>query len=109
MSQFDSLRFPPSLCTVPPLLTEPCREIDYASVIFVGFGGGAALWYWVWGRKHFRGPAVRLLSTDIESCLESDPPVLSFFRLGLYQLGKEVVSLETEKDQIGGEKEQPER
>jgi hypothetical protein len=32
--------------------------IDYASVVFAGFTAISALWYAVWGRKHYRGPQV---------------------------------------------------
>ena len=31
---------------------------DYAPVVFAGFTAISALWYAVWGRKHYRGPQV---------------------------------------------------
>lgn len=36
--------------------------MNYASVLFVAFLGVALLWYLVWGKKNFDGPAI--LRTD---------------------------------------------
>ncbi|KAI1770042.1 amino acid transporter [Hypoxylon cercidicola] len=39
--------------TVP--VVDP-TTMNYASVVFVGFTGIAAVWYFAWGRKHYTGP-----------------------------------------------------
>lgn len=40
-----------------PLVNHPTlATMNYASVVFVGFGAISLLWYVIWGRKHFLGP-----------------------------------------------------
>ena len=33
---------------------------DYASVVFAGFTTISAVWYFLWGRKHFVGPVMHV-------------------------------------------------
>lgn len=41
------------------------KNMNYASVVFAGFASISIIWYFVWGRKNFSGPAVlKGLMTD---------------------------------------------
>jgi hypothetical protein len=54
MSQFTLFNSGPPFAQMRSILIALRQQKkDYASVIFVGFGGGAAVWYWIWGRKTF--------------------------------------------------------
>ncbi|CAF4047470.1 unnamed protein product [Adineta steineri] len=46
--------------TMPTAIPVTPSSMNYASVLFVFFGGISVLWYIVWGRKHFTGPPVTL-------------------------------------------------
>ncbi|KAH7031683.1 gaba permease [Microdochium trichocladiopsis] len=47
------------LFCMPTTITElDAATMNYASVVFAGFAGISLVWYFVWGRKHFSGPAV---------------------------------------------------
>ena len=39
-------------------------DLDYASVVFAGFTTISAVWYFVWGRKHFVGPVMHVKGAD---------------------------------------------
>jgi hypothetical protein len=41
-------------------------DLDYASVVFAGFTSISAVWYFVWGRKHFVGPVMHVKGADGE-------------------------------------------
>lgn len=41
-------------------------DLDYASVVFAGFTTISAVWYFVWGRKHFVGPVMHVKGADGE-------------------------------------------
>lgn len=41
---------------MPALLPVTPSTVNYAPVVFVGFVSISAAWYFVWGRKHYRGP-----------------------------------------------------
>ncbi|KAI1338269.1 gaba permease [Xylariaceae sp. FL0016] len=38
-------------------------SMNYASVVFAGFGAISIIWYFAWGRKHFSGPPI--LQSDL--------------------------------------------
>lgn len=46
--------------------------MNYASVVFVGFVSISSVWYGVWGRKNYIGPALEQL--DGESDLSNEEP-----------------------------------
>lgn len=41
---------------MPAYLPVTATTVNYAPVVFVGFVSISAAWYFVWGRKHYRGP-----------------------------------------------------
>jgi len=41
---------------MPALLPVTPATVNYAPVVFVSFVSISAAWYFVWGRKHYRGP-----------------------------------------------------
>ncbi|KAH8593713.1 gaba permease [Bisporella sp. PMI_857] len=45
-------------CFPSTIGTLNASTMNYASVVFSGFAAISMLWYFVWGRKHFKGPAV---------------------------------------------------
>jgi amino acid permease (GABA permease) len=47
--------------TMPTSIPVTPSSMNYASVLFVFFGGVSVIWYLLWGRKHFTGPAVTSL------------------------------------------------
>jgi amino acid transporter len=47
--------------TMPTSIPVTPSSMNYASVLFVFFGGMSVIWYLLWGKKHFTGPAVTLL------------------------------------------------
>ncbi|KAF8756630.1 Amino acid permease [Rhizoctonia solani] len=46
------------LFTMPTAIPVTPQTMNYASVVFAGFTAISAVWYVVWGRKHYRGPQV---------------------------------------------------
>ncbi|KAG9125063.1 hypothetical protein FRC07_009113 [Ceratobasidium sp. 392] len=46
------------LFTMPTAIPVTPQSMNYASVVFAGFTAISAIWYAVWGRKHYRGPHV---------------------------------------------------
>ena len=44
--------------------------MNYASVVFVGFVAISAVWYGVWGRKNYIGPALHQLDGQTDSMHE---------------------------------------
>lgn len=44
------------LFTMPTVIPVTASSMNYASVLFIFFGGVSVLWYVAWGRKHFTGP-----------------------------------------------------
>lgn len=44
------------LFCMPTAIPVTAESMNYASVVFMGFFSISALWYFVWGRKHFKGP-----------------------------------------------------
>ncbi|KAL3424198.1 amino acid permease [Phlyctema vagabunda] len=53
-----SLLAVPLFC-MPSFIPVTADTMNYASVVFVAFSSVAALWYIVWGRKHYAGPPVQ--------------------------------------------------
>jgi amino acid permease (GABA permease) len=49
------------LFTMPTSIPVTPSSMNYASVLFVFFGGVSVIWYLLWGRKHFTGPPVSSL------------------------------------------------
>ena len=47
-----------SSLTSPSSLPVTAESMNYASVVFAGFAAISIGWYFVRGRKHFRGPPV---------------------------------------------------
>jgi amino acid transporter len=47
--------------TMPTSIPVTPSSMNYASVLFVFFGGMSVIWYLLWGKKHFTGPAVTSL------------------------------------------------
>ncbi|QRW25403.1 hypothetical protein RhiXN_07352 [Rhizoctonia solani] len=43
---------------MPTAIPVTPQTMNYASVVFAGFTAISAVWYVVWGRKHYRGPQV---------------------------------------------------
>jgi hypothetical protein len=41
---------------MPSYLPVTPSTMNYASVVFVAFTLTSAIWYFVWGRKHYAGP-----------------------------------------------------
>jgi hypothetical protein len=39
--------------------------MNYASVVFVGFSVISTIWYFVWGRKNYRGPPTEAEDVNI--------------------------------------------
>lgn len=48
------------LFCMPYTLPITPSSMNYASVVFAGFGGISVLWYFVYARKHFTGPPVSM-------------------------------------------------
>lgn len=46
------------IANTPPSLPVTAESMNYASVVFAGFAAISIGWYFVRGRKHFRGPPV---------------------------------------------------
>lgn len=46
------------LFTMPTAIPVTPQSMNYASVVFAGFTAISAIWYGLWGRKHYRGPQV---------------------------------------------------
>ncbi|CAK9785363.1 amino acid transporter [Cutaneotrichosporon oleaginosum] len=59
----------PLFC-MPAYIPVTAQTVNYAPVVFVGFTTMAAIWYWVWGRKHYEGPP----KDDLEDSLGPSLP-----------------------------------
>ncbi|CAK5283999.1 unnamed protein product [Mycena citricolor] len=46
------------LFSMPPAVPVTRQSMNYASVVFVGFGAISAVWYLISGRHHYKGPQV---------------------------------------------------
>lgn len=44
---------------MPAVIPTTPQTMNYACVVFVGFMTIAMAWYFVWGRKHYTGPAAK--------------------------------------------------
>ncbi|CAI7568073.1 unnamed protein product [Penicillium crustosum] len=47
-----------ALFCMPVTLPVTAESMNYASVVFAGFGGISIFWYFIYARKHFTGPPV---------------------------------------------------
>jgi amino acid transporter len=59
----------PLFC-MPAYIPVTSQTVNYAPVVFVGFTTMSAIWYWVWGRKHYEGPP----KDDLEDSLGPQLP-----------------------------------
>jgi len=62
---------------MPAYLPVTAETVNYAPVVFVGFVTIASVWYFVWGRKHYRGPpaeSVGLATVSHHPELADAPP-----------------------------------
>ncbi|KAJ5681331.1 Amino acid/polyamine transporter I [Penicillium maclennaniae] len=60
----------PLFC-MPTLETVTLQDMNYASVVFVGFVSIAAVWYIVWGYQNYRGPPTDAVENDSDSPLSA--------------------------------------
>lgn len=56
----------PLFC-MPTFMDVTKENMNYASVVFVGFVLVSALWYWVWGHKNYAGPPTESFEIAAES------------------------------------------
>lgn len=61
----------PLFC-MPTFMAVTKENMNYASVVFVGFVIVAAVWYWVWGHKNYRGPPTESFEIAAESLDETN-------------------------------------
>ncbi|KAF9074339.1 amino acid transporter [Rhodocollybia butyracea] len=54
------------LFSMPAVVPVTKSSMNYASVVFVGFGLISAIWYLVSGRHHYQGPPVPVTSSPVE-------------------------------------------
>jgi hypothetical protein len=45
----------PLFC-MPSFIPVEAASVNYAPVVFVFATAVSAIWYWVWGHKHYAGP-----------------------------------------------------
>jgi amino acid transporter len=50
--------------TTMSIFLDDVVNLNYASVVFAGFTSISAVWYFVWGRKHFVGPVMHVKGAD---------------------------------------------
>ena len=50
---------------MPALLPVTAASVNYAPVVLVGFALIAVVWYFIWGRKHYRGPPSTAFDTVV--------------------------------------------
>jgi amino acid transporter len=55
------------LFSMPAVIPVTESSMNYASVVFVGFGTISAVWYLISGRYHYRGPPVPEISSPVSS------------------------------------------
>lgn len=53
------------LFSMPTVVPVTKNSMNYASVVFVGFVAISAVWYGIWGRKHYVGPSLETLDVEI--------------------------------------------
>lgn len=57
------------LFSMPTFSAVTLEDMNYASVVFVGFVAISAVWYWVWGHKNYSGPPTERFEMAAE-CLD---------------------------------------
>ncbi|KAK1750375.1 choline transport protein [Echria macrotheca] len=66
----------PLFC-MPAYIPVTAATVNYAPVVFVAFTAVSGVWYFVWGRKHYRGPPTETLGVAggplVESADETAP------------------------------------
>ncbi|OJJ85925.1 uncharacterized protein ASPGLDRAFT_44899 [Aspergillus glaucus CBS 516.65] len=58
----------PLFC-MPTFSAVTLEDMNYASVVFVGFVAVSAVWYWIWGHKNYSGPPTERVEMAAE-CLD---------------------------------------
>lgn len=53
------------LFSMPTVIPVTKNSMNYASVVFVGFVAISAVWYGIWGRKHYVGPSLETLDVEV--------------------------------------------
>lgn len=56
----------PLFC-MPTFSAVTLEDMNYASVVFVGFVTVSAVWYWAWGHKNYSGPPTEGVEIAVES------------------------------------------
>ncbi len=62
MTGWSALAMP--LFCMPAYLPVTAATVNYAGVVFVGFVAISAAWYFVWGRKNYRGPPTETVAVE---------------------------------------------
>ena len=58
---------------MPVAIPVTSSSMNYASVVFLGFGAIALMWYFVYARRNFHGPPV--LREDFAAAVDESPEV----------------------------------